>query len=60
MAKSRKQTAASRPPLSFGSAVERQLSPPNSQISKMIGRGIPISHSSNPRPIAASKAFVAG
>jgi hypothetical protein len=45
----------------FGlSAVERQLKPPNSQISKMIGRGIPSSQRSSPRPISASKDFVAG
>jgi hypothetical protein len=29
----------------------RQLKPPNAQISRMIGSGIPMSHSSNPRPM---------
>jgi hypothetical protein len=31
-----------------------QLNPPNSQISRMIGRGIPSSQSSKPRPIVVS------
>jgi hypothetical protein len=35
-----------------------QLNPPNSQISKMIGSGMPISQSNKPRPIVASSAFV--
>jgi hypothetical protein len=31
----------------------RQLNPPNSQMIRMIGSGMPISHKSNPRPIVS-------
>ena len=36
-----------------------QLRPPNSQITRMIGNGIPIIHKSKPRPIFSSRLHVA-
>ena len=53
--RARHRSAAGRAPWN-GTLSPRhsQLSPPNSQITRMIGRGIPINHKSRPRPICSS------